>query len=205
RARGPRAVSFAKRLVLGTIAILVVAVLVLLWGAERSLRRDLEGDIARSLENEARLIREALPADSAGWDESVHRLARQNSHRITLVDRGGRVRADSDFPPGPLPAIENHAGRPEVRAALAGAPGVATRRSETVGRLLMYVAVPGGPGAVRVAADLAQVDGIVRRAQRAVAGAALLALLVGTVLALVAGRSVARPLTEIAAAARAIA
>jgi len=198
-------VSFAKRLVLGTIAILVVAVLVLLWGAERSLRRDLEGDIARSLENEARLIREALPADSAGWDESVHRLARQNSHRITLVDRGGRVRADSDFPPGPLPAIENHAGRPEVRAALAGAPGVATRRSETVGRLLMYVAVPGGPGAVRVAADLAQVDGIVRRAQRAVAGAALLALLVGTVLALVAGRSVARPLTEIAAAARAIA
>jgi two-component system phosphate regulon sensor histidine kinase PhoR len=135
----------------------------------------------------------------------VHRLARQNGHRITLIDRAGRVRADSDFPPGPLPAIENHAGRPEVRAAFGGARGVATRRSETVGRLLMYVAVPGGPGVIRVAADLAQVDEIIRRAQRAVAGAALLALLVGTVLALVAGRSVAQPLTGIAAAARAIA
>jgi two-component system, OmpR family, phosphate regulon sensor histidine kinase PhoR len=45
----------------------------------------------------------------------------------------------------------------------------------------------------------------VGRAQRAVAGAALLALLVGTVLALVAARSVARPLTGIAGAARAIA
>jgi hypothetical protein len=44
-------VSFATRLVLGTVAILILVVLVLLWGAERSLRRDLEGDIAAGLEN----------------------------------------------------------------------------------------------------------------------------------------------------------
>jgi two-component system phosphate regulon sensor histidine kinase PhoR len=198
-------VTFAQRLVLGTVAILILVVLILLWGAERSLRHDLVGDIGSGLENEARLIREALPSDSIGWDETVHRLALQNGHRITLVDRSGRVRADSDFPPGPLPAIENHAGRPEIRAALAGRPGAATRESETVGRLLMYVAVPGGPGAVRVAADLTQVDQIIHRAQGAIAGAALLALLVGSVLALVAGRSIARPLTDIATAARAIA
>ena len=198
--------SFAKRLVLGTVLILILAVAILLWGAERSLRRDLEADIARGLVNEGRLIGIALPADSLGWDAAVHRLALQNRHRITLIDRSGRVRADSDFPPGPLPPIENHAGRPEVRAALAGQGfGVATRRSETVGRLLMYVAVPGGPGAVRVAADLAQVDAIVHQAQRAVTLAALLALLAGTALALVAARSIARPLTGIAGAARAIA
>ena len=197
--------NVARRLVLGTVVILILTVLILLWGAERSLRRDLEGDIAGGLEREARLIREALPADSVGWDDAVHRLARENGHRLTLIDRTGRVRADSDFPPGPLPAIENHAGRLEVRAALAGQTGISTRRSETVGRLLMYVAVPGGPGVIRVAANLAQVDDIVRRAQGAVAGAALFALLVGTVLALVAGRSIARPLTEIAGAARAIA
>jgi two-component system phosphate regulon sensor histidine kinase PhoR len=199
-------VSFATRLVLGTVAILILVVLVLLWGAERSLRRDLEGDIAAALENEARLIREALPADSLLWDQAVHRLSRQNGHRITLVDSTGRVRADSDFPPGPLPStLANHAGRPEIHAALGGQAGVATRKSETVGRLLMYVAVPGRPGAVRVAADLSQVDEIIRRAQGAVAGAALLALVLGTVLALIAARSVARPLTDIAAAARSIA
>ena len=161
--------SFAQRLVVGTVVILILAVLILLSGAERTLRRDLERDIAQSLEREALLIREALPADSAGWDEAVHRLSAQNGHRITLVDRSGRVRADSDFPPGALAAIENHAGRPEIRAALGGAPGVAARRSETVGRLLLYVAVPGGPGAVRVAADLAQVDAIIRRRAVAVA------------------------------------
>jgi two-component system phosphate regulon sensor histidine kinase PhoR len=198
-------VSFAQRLVVGTVVILILAVLILLWGAERSLRRDLRGDIARSLESEARLIREALPIDSTGWDEAVHRLSAQNGHRITLVDRSGRVRADSDFPPDALATLANHATRPEIRAALADSAGVATRLSESVDRLMMYVAIPGGPGAVRVAADLSQVDEIIHSALGAVAGAALLALLVGAVLAAIAGRSIARPLTGIATAARAIA
>jgi two-component system, OmpR family, phosphate regulon sensor histidine kinase PhoR len=198
-------VTFATRLVAGTLLVLVAAVAVLLWAAERSLRRDLVGDIEHSLESEALLIREALPHDSLGWTSVVHRLAGRNHRRITLIDRAGTVRADSDFPEGPLPPLQNHLDRPEVRSALAGGVGVATRRSETVGHDLLYVAVPGGPGVVRVAASLEQVDDVVRRAQGAVAGAALLALLVGTLFALIAGRSIAQPLTAITAAARAIA
>ena len=197
--------TFARRLILGALLILVVAVAVLLVAAERSLRQDLEGEIALSLEREAGLIGEALPADSLAWGEAVRRLERQNHHRITLIDRAGRVRADSDFPPGALPPIENHGDRPEVRAALEGGRGVASRRSETVGRRLLYVALPGGPGVVRVAAGLNQVDEMVRRAQGAVAGAALLALAVGSLLALIAARSVVRPLSAITGAARAIA
>jgi two-component system, OmpR family, phosphate regulon sensor histidine kinase PhoR len=198
-------VSFVRRLVAGSVFILVLAVLILLWVAEHSLRRDLEGDIARALESEARLVREALPPDSVGWPGAVRRMAVETGHRITLIDHDGWVRADSDFPPGPLPPIQNHSQRPEVRAALAGHRGVASRRSETVGRLLLYVAVPGGPGVVRVAAGLDQVDEIVSRAQQAIASAALLAILIGSVLALAAGRSIAKPLVEIGSAARAIA
>lgn len=197
--------SFVRRLVAGSVFILVLAVLVLLWIAEHSLRQNLEGDIARALESEARLVREALPTDSLAWPAAVRRLGAETGHRITVIDRDGWVRADSDFPPGPLPPIENHANRPEVRAALAGERGVASRKSETVGRLLLYVAMPGRPGVVRVAADLDQVDEIVSRAQQAIAGAALLAILMGSVLALAAGRSIARPLVEIGSAARAIA
>jgi two-component system, OmpR family, phosphate regulon sensor histidine kinase PhoR len=198
-------VSFATRLVAGTLLVLVLTVAVLLWSAEGSLRRDLENDVAGTLESEARLIREALPGDSGAWDETVHRLSRENGRRITVVDSTGRVRADSDFPPGPLPPLENHRDRPEIRAALGGGVGRAIRRSESVGRSLLYVAVPGGPGAIRVAASLSQVGDIVRSAQRSVAGAALLALAVGALFAAVAGRSIAGPLTDITAAARAIA
>jgi two-component system, OmpR family, phosphate regulon sensor histidine kinase PhoR len=198
-------VTFVRRLVLGSVLILVLTVTILLWVAERSLRRDLEDDIGRALESEARLVREALPRDTAAWPASVRRLATQTGHRITLIDREGWVRADSYFPPGPLPPLENHVLRPEVRAALAGGRGIASRRSESVGRLLLYVAIPGGPGVVRVAAGLEQVDQVVSRALGSVAGAALVALLIGSVLALATGRSVAQPLVEIGSAARAIA
>ena len=196
---------FATRLVVGTLLVLLLTVTLLVWTAERSLRRDLEADIAQSLGREARLVGQALPADSLRWGAAVRALAVESEHRITLIDRTGRVRADSDVRPGLLPDVENHAGRPEVREALAERTGSAIRRSATVGRSLLYVAIPGGPGVIRVAAGLSQVDATVRRAQGAVVGAAALALLVGTLLAFIAGRSVAQPLTQIGAAARAIA
>jgi two-component system, OmpR family, phosphate regulon sensor histidine kinase PhoR len=197
-------VSFASRLVLGTVLILVLTVGILFWIAERSLRRDLETEVGRTIEVEAALVREALPRDTSAVGDAVRRLSAQSDHRITLIDRNGWVIADSDFPPGPLPSIENHRTRPEVRAALAGGTGIAQRRSATVGRNLLYVAIPGGPGVVRVAAGLNQVDDVVERAQQAVAGAALFALLIGSIMALAAGRSVTRPLVEIGSAAQAI-
>jgi two-component system, OmpR family, phosphate regulon sensor histidine kinase PhoR len=198
-------VSFVRRLVAGSVFILVLAVLALLWIAEHSLRQDLEGDVARALESEARLVREALPADPVAWPAAVRRLAAETGHRITLIDRDGWVRADSDLGAGFPSPTQNQSNRPEVRAALAGGRGAASRRSEAGGPLLLYVALPGGPAVVRMAADLDQVDEIVSRAQQAIAGAALFAILIGSLLALAAGRSVARPLLEIGSAARAIA
>jgi signal transduction histidine kinase len=56
-----------------------------------------------------------------------------------------------------------------------------------------------------VAAPLVGADQIVRHAQRSFIGASLVALLIGALLALIAGRSIARPLTAITAAARSIA
>jgi two-component system, OmpR family, phosphate regulon sensor histidine kinase PhoR len=199
-------VTFAKRLVLGSVLILVLTVAILSSLAERSLRDDLETEIGRTLASEARLAaRSILPADSSSWQSIVRDLSSRSGRRITLIDRTGRVRADSEFPSALPPDIENHASRPEVRSALAGGVGIARRRSATVDQPLLYVAIPGGPGVVRVAANLEQVDEIVGRAQSAVAGAALLALMVGTLLALAAGRSIAQPLVSLGGAARAIA
>ena len=195
---------FAGRMVAGTVAILLVTISVLVIITELSLRHDLEDDFAAALQREALLIREALPPDSLQWNLVVHQLALQNGHRITVIDRTGRVRADSDVPTDQLPGLENHSGRTEVRAALAGKVGRSERQSASVGRDLLYIAVPGGPGVIRVAAGLDQLNLPVHRAQRAVLAAAILAILLGSVLAFIAGRSIAEPLTQIAGAARAI-
>jgi two-component system phosphate regulon sensor histidine kinase PhoR len=198
-------VRFAGRLVLGTILVLLFAISTLVWVSQRGLRADLEREIGRALAAEARLVAQALPADSAAWQAAVERAAAATGHRITLIGSDGRVRAETGLPAGTREHLESHADRPEVIAALAEGEGIAVRRSESVGRPLLYVAVRGGPAVVRIAAALDQVDEAARRARRGVLSAALLALLVGTLLAAVAARAVARPLTGIAAAARAIA
>ncbi len=196
---------FVGRLVLGTILVLLLAIITLVWVSQRGLRTDLEREIARSLEHEARLVAQVLPADTAAWQAALGRHAAVSGHRLTLITQDGRVVAETGLPAGSREHLESHAGRPEVVAALAGGVGTDLRTSASVGRPLLYVAVPGGPGVVRVAASLAQVDDAVQRAQRVVLTAALLALLVGSALAFVAARSVAGPLTGISAAARAIA
>jgi signal transduction histidine kinase len=197
--------KFAGRLIAGTVLVLLVTVAVLVWTAEVSLRQDLESNFAAALEREARLVRTALPTDRNDWGSAIHRFAAQNAHRITLIDRAGVVLEDSEVPGSQLATLENHRTRIEVAAALSGRTGSAVRGSASIGRSLMYVAIPGGPGVVRVAADLGQVNQTVRRAQGSIVLAALTALVVGTVLAFIAGRAVARPLTGIANAASAIA
>ena len=62
------------------------------------------------------------------------------------------VLADSEADPK---TMENHAGRPEVAAALKGTKGAATRLSHTVGVEFLYVAVPSGDKVVRLAYPLA--------------------------------------------------
>lgn len=196
---------FATRLVWGTVLVLIAAMAVLVITAGRSLRHELEGEIRTALEREARLVRDALPEDRAAWQDFVTRMAQATDHRVTLIDSTGRVLAESDLGAAVLPLIPTHADRPEVIGVLGGESSSARRQSETVGQVMLYVAIPGGPGVVRVASDLAAVDAVVNAAQRSVSGAALLALLVGGVLALIAGNSIARPLREVTASAQAIA
>ncbi|HEX6643129.1 MAG TPA: ATP-binding protein [Gemmatimonadales bacterium] len=197
--------TFARRYLAGTFIVLLVALGTLVWHAGRALRTTLEADVAAVLEREARLVSAALGTDTLAWQRTIARFAAATGNRITLVDRAGRVVADSDFRLDPLPALESHAGRPEVRAALRGGIGRDIRESETVGRDLMYVAVAGGPGVVRVAEDMARATVIARDVQRAIGISAALALAIGLIAAMLAARATARPLAELAGAARAIA
>lgn len=196
---------FAGRLVTGTVLVLVATMAVTVLTADRALRSDLERDLRVVIEREARLVRDGLPEGVVDWQGAVTRLARASEHRITLMDTTGQVVGESQAPPGGIRAMPNHGDRPEVRAALRGEQASSRRVSLTTGTLMLYTAIPGGPGVVRVASDLTVVDAMVRTAQRSVLGAALVALLVGIILAAIAGRSIARPLHQITTAAHAIA
>lgn len=195
--------KFAGRLVAGTVVVLFFTVAILVWTAGRSLQRNLEDELERSLQLEARLVDAAVTASGKPTD-ILRGFERRSSHRIVLFSRNGDIVATGDSA-RPGNSTVDEAAFPEVQAALSGGTGRDVRRVDAISPTEMHVAIPTSEGAVRVSASTAQVDDIVGKARRAMLGAALVALLVGSGLAFVAGRSIAQPLSDLAAAARAIA
>src|SRR5207244_12809718 len=87
---------------------------------------------ARVLEDEARAGRRA-GGEARSLQTFAERAARRTNSRVTLIAPDGRVLADSERRPADVAEMENHAARPEVRAALNGSGGRAGRRSGPLG------------------------------------------------------------------------
>jgi len=183
-------VTFAGRLVAGTVLVLFFTIAILVWTAERTLQRNLQDELARTLEVEARLAETAL-ATSSNQPATLAQLAERSGRRVELFSA-----ADS---------ADMAVRAPELEAAIDSGVGRDVRRADAVSPEELHVAVKGEAGIVRITASMSQVDGVVSRARRAMLAAALVALLIGSGLAFLAGRSIVQPLTALAGAARAIA
>jgi len=191
--------SLRLRLFLSHLLVVAVALAAAALLVSRGVRDWVIETRAGDLTQSARLAAAALARSPAAWGEppaAAAALGRALEARVTLIARDGSVLGDSDVPPDLLASLENHGGRPEVRAALAGGPGHAVRSSATLDRLLLYVAVraDSGPAAVvRLAQPVAVVSALAGSLARQAAPAALLALVVAALLVLaVTGRHAAR-------------
>jgi two-component system phosphate regulon sensor histidine kinase PhoR len=165
--------------------------------------------IARESDQLARLTREAARTAGAAdgtWQAVADSLESRFALRATLIAADGTVLADSR---ARAQGMENHAGREEVRAALAGRVGFGVRRSATVGEEFLYCAVlldPPRDGAaiLRLAEPLVVLARLGDTLTRVSTASAALALLVSVlVLAYVSGRF-ARRLLRLQAVARRI-
>lgn len=138
--------SLRVRLFVGHALVVVAALAVLVVMGERAQRAWLLNRDTATLERAARIVAHdvlELPAARDGrWAALADSLGAAAGCRVTLVRRDGRVVGDSDVPSSRLAAMENHASRPEVRAALAGRAGRDVRRSRTLGIPFLYVAAP---------------------------------------------------------------
>jgi two-component system phosphate regulon sensor histidine kinase PhoR len=109
--------------------------------------------------------RDATPpvqTDLQAWTRSI---ATDSGLRMTLVRSDGVVIADSARTPEEIKGMENHAGRPEIRAALATGEGVSVRRSATTGQTYVYAArtltdAGGHLVILRLAQPLAQIEAL---------------------------------------------
>jgi two-component system phosphate regulon sensor histidine kinase PhoR len=193
-----------------SISLLVAAAVVgSIVAADLLLRRNLEAGFAAELEREARLVAAVIPPDTAAWDDFARLAGNRLGHRVTLIDSAGRVRGDTDFDRAAVARLENHASRPEVRAALAAGRGSDARLSASTNERQLYVAIRaegrGAPAVIRIATTLTAVDAAVHAVQRTVAATGLVMLAAAALVAWLMARALAQPLVDIAGAARDIA
>ncbi len=138
------------KLILGVLCLLAVALVAVDVFVSRVAEKNYVEALTRDLGVQARVIALAMHDTSA-----IREFARVGGARITVIAPDGRPLADSE---ADSTHMENHAGRPEVAAALRGEMGSSIRHSATVGMNFLYVAVPVPRGALRVAMPLSDVN-----------------------------------------------
>lgn len=206
--RGLRTRMAITAIAAAAAALLAVLLLVTPILRSRSMARDEEILLAEA-RLMARVVEEPLSrgAGSEELDHIVDEAARDVKARVTIVAPDGRVLADSSLSGPALLAVENHGGRPEVRAAIEAGNGSSVRLSATVREELLYTATAVRRdgrllGVARVARSLQGIELQVREFRRAVGISLLLAFLLTALLSTLLSASLAGPLTEIMEAAR---
>ena len=143
----------------------------------------------------AQSCRTVARALEAGTD--MTRLAGDSEVRYTLIDHNGAVLFDSEVPD--TAALENHAGRPEVKAAFAAGQGVSTRQSETLDRQTRYFALRLDDDRVlRAAVDVPNLLGLLLLIFPTLAAVCLPVLGMAAVLSFWLTRRMVQPITHMA-------
>jgi two-component system phosphate regulon sensor histidine kinase PhoR len=141
----------------------------------------------------------------------VRELSQRAHARVTLVDATGRVLADSAVRDEDIAGIENHRTRPEISQAMLSGTGTDLRASHTTGERTLYRAVGIKPEHdspsvyLRLGLPMTALDQELFTLKRNLTLAFGSAFLIAVGLSIWLARSVTKPLSDIATAARELA
>ncbi|HVB55325.1 MAG TPA: ATP-binding protein [Candidatus Acidoferrales bacterium] len=132
----------------------------------------------------------ADPAALTGWT----RWMAQSGARVTIIDRSGRVLAESAPDPD---GVGNNSSRPEVQEAFASGSGRSVRRSAALNRDVVYHAEryqpsSGPPVVIRMALPLDPMDSSLAALRRKLLAASLVILIIGVIASFLFVRSFTR-------------
>ncbi len=177
------------------VAVIAVATLTMDLSIRYTWENSLRNDIERLLGQNVQTFALRIQNDHQhSLQQIAEEEARITGTRATIIARDGTVLADSEADPK---TMENHAGRPEIAAALGGRMGSATRLSHTVGVEFLYVAVPSGDLVARLAYPLAAVRSHIFDIHSALLRSTALALLFALALSVFVAQAIASRLRRI--------
>jgi two-component system phosphate regulon sensor histidine kinase PhoR len=166
---------------LAYLALILAAFLVIDFYSSRAVRREYIQSSYNQLGALLSLVRARPPHfEDASELQTWAKWVTQSGVRVTVIDKNGRVLADSA--PNAEPAGSDL--QPEIQQAFSSGEGESTRRSAPLNRDFVYRAVrytppSGGPVAIRVAIPLVQMDASLADLRRRLLVASLVILTVG--------------------------
>jgi two-component system phosphate regulon sensor histidine kinase PhoR len=202
--------SFQWRITIPFIVLIVASMGVLGIYLTNFVRNSQLDNLRFHLEQEAKITSEAALPSLQGQGISPAALATQLGgeidSRITIIAPDGTVLGDSMQDPA---TMENHSGRPEVKAALASGIGESNRFSATIKEDMMYVAVlvkSQGQvlGIARVALPITTVQQNVSRVTRIIILATIIIALLAILAAWLIARAMTLPIRQLTRAAKRI-
>jgi two-component system phosphate regulon sensor histidine kinase PhoR len=185
------------------VGITLFSLLLAAWLVTTTGRTFYIDHLKEEIRERALLIEPTIAVLSRGEDQPFQDFVRQTGRRaatrITVIDAGGVVLADSNEDHS---LMDNHATRPEVAPALAGDTGYALRHSRTLGESMLYAAIPvklgvdGHRGALRLALAVTPVETMLTGLQQKMFGIGLAVAVLAALLSLYSARRISRPLEE---------
>ena len=192
--------------------MLVLAVVALIVPLAVSLRDRVDAEVRLEARTEAeavasRTVSVIAPPNLARLQSLSLTASKAVSGRVVIVDRKGRILADSD---SAAAAGSSFANRPEIASALGGHVSQAKRYSKTLSAEILATAVPvytgASPGgAVRITQSVSTVSAAIRRAWLGLALIGLLVIVLGLVAGAVIARRITKPIVRLDDAARRVA
>lgn len=197
--------TFRFRLLLSYVALSAAVLGAAFFLVYQRIERDEVNALKHKLSDEAALVSAQLRSSDLASPEInslAHSLGANVHSRLTIIDAGGRVLADSELDEAAVKVMENHSDRAEVAGALEGTASYDLRRSATLGKTMLYAAYPvnfagRARAVVRLAIPVAQLNAMQALLKKALSASLVLALLLSFLLSLLVSAGFSRPFDKI--------
>lgn len=195
---------FPSYLLITALALLAIG----LYGWH-SLRQFYYDQVADDLKARAQLLENQLvpillQRDFEAIDDLCKKMGAATGTRVTVVLPNGQVIADSDEDPQ---LMENHSDRPELIQALNEGRGRSLRFSSTLGKKMMYVALPvkhagQNLALIRTSLPVTAIDRQLGRVYTRIIWSLLVVVAITAAISLVVSRKLSRPIEQMTATAK---
>jgi len=199
--------NFIFKLTFSYVFIILISFGFIAFFLDKKLEENALKDIKSSLVNQAYLIETQINAEDitkeniTSLDSLVKALSKKINCRITVSNSYGRVLADSGKSSEEVSNMENHADRPEIKAALSGLIGEEIRYSRTLKIDMLYVALPikdnkEAIGVLRLALPLSDLKDMLIVIRKAIFFSLFFALGLAFVLGSILTKAIIKPINK---------